>query len=347
MKNRSIHLGLALVLAGSMLAACGDDSDDDASSEEDASPSGPAEGSTTTSEAAEPEATTIRVTTLNLCSEHIHWGIEKGLFADAGLDVELLRTAGGAEGLAAIVGGSADISYTNTLSSLLAIQQGFPVQIVAGSTSATEGSHPVLVAADSDIESPADLSGTTVAIAELGGIGQYLVQRWIADDGGDDSTTSFVSLPRTELVDAVVSHKVDAVYVDPARAFKAQADGIGRVLGNPVYEATGASPASIYISTDEFVEENEDAMATWVEVMEQAAEQFADPANATERNAVMSAVCGQPAESIAASTPYEPEFDGFISMETLGKVYDVLVAEGALREGGVDLEASVAEFARE
>ena len=231
----AVVLTLALVAA-----ACGDDD----------APAATTQATTTT----EAGPTTVRVTTLFVCSEaHIGWGVAKGVFAAHGLEIELVRTAGGAAGLAAIVADAADISSTNPASAILAVNQGFPIQIISGSFVANPDgqgfAEGVVVAADSDIQGPGDLAGHKVAVNELGSQNHIFTQAWIRAAGVDPSDVNMLALPFPELVPAVLEGRVDAALMTGSQVAQTVGPGTGRFIGNPLTDVIGPVPIATYIST--------------------------------------------------------------------------------------------------
>ena len=75
-------------------------------------------------------------------STFIEVGLKQGFFKEAGLDIEVLYTEGGASTLTPVIAGSIDIAMTNgTLGAVAAYAKGMPVRIIsAEATGAPERS---------------------------------------------------------------------------------------------------------------------------------------------------------------------------------------------------------------
>lgn len=364
---RAVRLLAGLVLVVLVLAGCGTDGDDGGGQAATPSPTGaPVETEATAGEAtteptpaASPTATgtegteaagetsTLRVTTLYVCSEaHLAWGIDRGLFADEGIEIELVRTAGGAAGLAAIVADEADLSSTNPVSAMLARSQGFPIKVVSNSFDArTEGdgfAEGVVVHADSDISGPEDLEGRTVAVNEIGSQNDVFTRAWIRGAGVDPMSVNMVALPFPELVPAIEDRRVDAAMVTGSHVAQLDAAGTGRMIGNPLTEVVGPVSIAAYMATEEFLDSDGELVQSFVDGLSAAVEEVNDPANREDVLAVMADYCEAPAPALEAV-----RFAGWnahIDTEQLGRVGEVLVEQGMLQEPP-DVDALVAPTA--
>src|SRR5262245_50197458 len=101
-------------------------------------------------------------------STFIDVGLKQGYFKEAGLDIEILYTEGGASTLTPVIAGSIDIAMTNgVLGVVAAYAKGMPVRIIsAEATGAAEAfwyARP-----DSGIKRLADTNGKTVAFSSPG-----------------------------------------------------------------------------------------------------------------------------------------------------------------------------------
>lgn len=340
-RRRGIARWLALLAVVLLVAAsCGDDDDGDAA--DDTGTTAPA-GETTVAgddgdgdEVDEDEGpTTVRVTTLFVCSEaHLAWGMEQGIFEDHGIDVELVRTAGGAAGLAAIVSGDADLSSTNPASAILSAQNGFPIQLVAGSFDANpegEGfSEGVVVPADSDIEGPGDLAGRKVAVNELGSQNDIFTKAWIREAGVNPSDVNMLALPFPQLVPALQDGRVDAALLTGSQVAQMVGPGDGRKIGNPLVDVIGPVPIASYIATEEFLEGNREAVDSFVAALSESIDQIEDPANRDEVLEVASEFCEAPVEGLR--NVRFVDWNAFVDVDTLSQISEILVQEGMLRE---------------
>ncbi|MDE0494781.1 MAG: ABC transporter substrate-binding protein [Acidimicrobiaceae bacterium] len=302
------------------------------------------EAATTTTAAPEPEGpATVRVTSLGLCNEiSVFWARDKGIFAANGIEVELVRTQGGAGSLAAIIGGSADAAFTNAFSTIIAYNQGFPISWIATAYNTTEEPLPVasavIAGAPTGIQGPEDLVGKRIGVNELGGVNQIVTSVWLRKNGVDPTDANFVALPFAELVPAVVSGRLDAAQVPLSMAARAGDDVV--ILEDPYREGTGKVVFAGYVVTNDWLEANPDTARAFLTSLEQA---NAELLATDERFEVMAANCPVPA--VALANQAEQEFLAPVDFDLMNKIAGILVDEGILGEAP-DLNDLIPEWSR-
>lgn len=110
----------------------------------------------------------------------LYVAIDKGLFAQNGLDVQKVTAGSGAQGVAAVIGGHADFSLQDPMTAVLANLKGAKLVNVANVVAGV----PVwiLTPPDSALKNPADLAGKTVSTALPPSTSTYLLQRLIKEE---------------------------------------------------------------------------------------------------------------------------------------------------------------------
>nr|WP_254369090.1 ABC transporter substrate-binding protein [Paraburkholderia phenazinium] len=110
----------------------------------------------------------------------LYVAIDKGLFAQNGLDVQKVTAGSGAQGVAAVIGGHADFSLQDPMTAVLANLKGATLVNVANVVAGV----PVwiLTPPDSALKNPADLAGKTVSTALPPSTSTYLLQRLIKEE---------------------------------------------------------------------------------------------------------------------------------------------------------------------
>lgn len=147
----------------------------------------------------------------------IYLGDDQGFFEDEGLDLTIETATGGAAIVPAVVSGDYQFGFSNTLSLMVAADQGLDIKMVSsavattGDTSKDMGA--VITKADSGISSPADLAGKTVSSNSVGNINDTAVRTLVDEAGGDSSTIKFVEVPFPDAIAAVENDQVDAAFV--------------------------------------------------------------------------------------------------------------------------------------
>jgi NitT/TauT family transport system substrate-binding protein len=147
----------------------------------------------------------------------LYLGVDKGYFKDAGLDVTVQSTTGGAVAVPGVVSGDYDFAFGNYVSGMVARDKGIDIKYVTNATTATEtgGFQAVVVPKDSPIQKPADLAGKTVSVNNLSNINDTTIRGVVDADGGDSSKVKFLELAFPDAAAAIEGGKVDAGTVNP------------------------------------------------------------------------------------------------------------------------------------
>lgn len=342
MGSRRWRAGTALVLAALMtvaVGACGSD-DDEAGAEagggEAAGGGGDGGG-----------LTPVRVTSIGYCNEiYLWWAQEHGIFEDHGLEVELVNSQGGAAGVAALMSGEVDFSFTNGYTALISLSQGFPLKFVSlayeSAPPGTDEVNSLIVQSDSGIESVQDLEGKRIGVNELGGINQIVTTVWLEKEGVDPEAVDFVALPIDQLPSAVANGQIDAAQV-PAANVSADQSGEVTSLGDPYQEGPGVVEFAGYLTSEELFEENPETSEAFQASLTESIEQAFDPANADAAWQLAGENCNQDPE-VLASQP-QNTYRATIDMEVLDEMAQTLVDQGFLQEAP-DISNFVPEFAR-
>ena len=91
----------------------------------------------------------------------VFWGVKSGMYAKAGLDVQIVPTSSGTAATTAVVAGAYEMGKASLISVMLAHLKGFPIALIAGGA-VWDPKIPfsqVLVAADSTLKMGPDLNG--------------------------------------------------------------------------------------------------------------------------------------------------------------------------------------------
>ncbi len=138
-------------------------------------------------------------------------GLEQGLFAKYGIDIEISAMTGDAKLQQALTAGSVDFGLGSGPSMAFAVK-GSPVHAVAA-FAAEPRNISVVVAADSPIKTVADLKGKLLAVTTAGSLTDWLAHRIAVQEGwGVDgirtnalgSFESFVAAMRTKQIDGLM-----------------------------------------------------------------------------------------------------------------------------------------------
>lgn len=134
--------------------------------------------------------------------------VERGFFADAGLDIKAFRFNSGPTCAQALYSGAADIASMGDTTALIAVSQETPFTIIA-SHGRGEHRHRLVVKKDAAVHRAVDLSGKTVAVKKgTSTYGGFL--SWIASQGLDVSQMQIIDMRPEEMPEALAAGSVDA-----------------------------------------------------------------------------------------------------------------------------------------
>ncbi|MCU7925904.1 MAG: NrtA/SsuA/CpmA family ABC transporter substrate-binding protein [Candidatus Thiodiazotropha sp. (ex Dulcina madagascariensis)] len=134
---------------------------------------------------------------------------EKGYFTDQGLDVTLLKVSSGKTALKAVLEKRADMGATSENPIMHAVLKNKPVRLLATILS-TGRNYVVLGRKDRGISSMIDLKGKKVGVTP-GTNSEFLLEAMLTLNGVNSKEIEKVPIPPTQITDAIVKGKVDAI----------------------------------------------------------------------------------------------------------------------------------------
>jgi NitT/TauT family transport system substrate-binding protein len=224
-----------------------------------------------TAEPGEDGLIPVNVAVIPIVDTAALWlGVEQGFFEDEGLDVEIDTAAGGAAIVPGVVSGDFEFGFSNYVSLYFANDRGLGLSVVANGVTAGADLERdfggVVVSADSDIETAADLSGRTVSVNTLANIGDSTVSQIVNDDGGDASTIEFVEVGFPDAPAALEGGQIDAAWI--VEPFLTQAvDAGARVV---TYNFNGFDPeldVAGYFTSERMIAENPEVVDSFRSAM--------------------------------------------------------------------------------
>jgi len=159
-------------------------------------------------------AMTVKIGVLPSSGE-VFYAIENGFFARRNLDVQLQMQNSGAAGAAAMVGGSIDITESDSVTVIKAHDHGLPfVALAPGLIDSVKAPTVALVVRDPEIKLGKDFNGKVISTNSLQNLGTLLADAWIDNNGGDSKTLKWIELPFSALSPALQRGTIDA-YIAP------------------------------------------------------------------------------------------------------------------------------------
>ena len=173
------------------------------------------------------------------------YGVQSGLFKNAGLDVSMEPQHNGPSVMSGVVGNSYQFGKSSTPPLIAAFSKGLPFTIVwpAGLYDARAPIAGLLVKSDSALKKAADLNGKTIAVGALNDIHSLAVMAWMDKNGGDSTTVKFTEVPISEIPIAIAQGRVLAGSVNEPVLSAALDDKTLRSLGA---HFSGIAPRFMY-----------------------------------------------------------------------------------------------------
>jgi NitT/TauT family transport system substrate-binding protein len=257
--RRALAALLFVILA---VAACGDD------------------GGGAGGEAGEPARVRVQ-DTAGVPSAFLEYGVQQGFFEERQLDVQVTPSQGGATVVPAVVSGDSDIAGSNLVSVLLAHGKDIPVKIVAPGTfvrgERSQDFSAILVAGDSDIRSPNDLEGKTLAVNTLKNVAELAAKASLSKHGVDVSKIELAEVDFPDMNGALAEGRVDAAFqIEPFVSLGLKEGH--RVIDRPYVGTKPGLQIGCYFTSEQYLSENEDVVERFRQgVAETAAAIAEDP----------------------------------------------------------------------
>jgi NitT/TauT family transport system substrate-binding protein len=259
----SLFTALLIALAACLVAACGDDDD-----------GGGGGGG---------EQATVRVQdTAGVPSAFLEYGVQEGFFERRGLDIQVTPSQGGATVVPAVIAGDTDIGGSNLVSVMLAQDKGVPVKIVAPGTfvrgEREQDFSAIVAAGDSDIRSPQDLEGKTLAVNTLKNVAELTAKASLAKQGVDVSTIKLAEIDFPDMNAALAQGRVDAAFeIEPFVSLGVKEGH--RIVHRPYVGTKPGLQIGCYFTSEQYLNENGDVVDRFREGVAETAQAIAeDPA---------------------------------------------------------------------
>jgi aliphatic sulfonates family ABC transporter substrate-binding protein len=260
--------------------------------------------------------------------------VEKGYFAEEGIDIEPLVFSSGPACSEALLTGSADIGTMGDTTAVIAVSRA-PVKIVA-SHGGGEDRHRIIVAADSRVRAPSDLVGKRVAVKK--GTSTYGgLLAWADSVALDLSQVTVTDMRPPDMPDALLSGSVDAMVASEPTPSVVEEHG-GRQLAT--LGGLGNTYPILLVAREAFLDVQPEAVRAFLRAIARGAalvDQHPD-----EAAAIMSQKTGlspETAERAIGHHYYNVQLAGE-TMASLQSTADFLLAEGI-----IDLRPSFGEAA--
>jgi NitT/TauT family transport system substrate-binding protein len=269
----------------------------------------------------------------------VAFGVQKGIFAEHQLNVELVVQQGGAAIIPNLMSGEMQIGGSNVVSILLARGTGLPMKIIAPGTAV--GSDPntdfsaVIVAPDSPLTTPKDLAGKTIAVNTLKNVSEVALKASLEANGVDITAIKLLELPFPSMLGAVQKHQVDAAFVIEPFVTMARSQG-ARLLVRPYVQAKANLGVGTYSATEQYIQQNPAVIKAFQAAAAQTAKYITE--HPDEYRAALPTIAKLSPD--LAPTVNIPVWGERVDIESLRFLGDKMMSYGLLRDAP-DVNAAV------
>jgi NitT/TauT family transport system substrate-binding protein len=227
------------------------------------------------------------------------------------------------------------------VSLLIGQTEGLPVQVIAQGIQATDDAEndtaAVAVAADSEVQEPADLEGATIAINTLRNISELTVKAALEGEGVDVSTLNFVEVPLPDMVGQLESGQVDAAgLVEPF--ITTGKDAGHRMI---IYDRVATEPEMTianYFTTTEYMESDPEVVEGFVRAINRSLEYATEnPDEARQAIAGFTEIPPDVLERVVL-----PLWQTDLNVESIENTAELMVTHG-IAEEQADVDALIAD----
>ncbi len=244
-----------------------------------------------------------------------------GLFAKAGIDVQIERAGSGAAIAAAVLAGSFDIGLSNlvTLMSAHVRGVGFTLLAPAGTYYSKTPFSELVVAHDSTASSGKDLNGKTIATPALDSLSTLVISNWVDKHGGDSRTLKFVEIPISAAQAAIELHRVDAALMNDTALATALASGNVRILAPAMDAVAPEFPYSGWFASSDWAAKHPDLVQAFARTVAESTAYT--NAHHAETAAMLAAFTGQTLETIEHAN--RPELGTVLHLSEIQPLIDL------------------------
>lgn len=141
-----------------------------------------------------------------------YYAIDRGFFANAGLDVDLHAFTTGGAITVAIAAGALDVGMADPIQVGDAVNRGIPFKFFAGASeySTDAPTTQLCVLQGGPVKSVKDLAGRTLGVFGLKSMPAYATRAWLEAHGVDSAAVTFVEIPPSAMVPAIARGTVVA-----------------------------------------------------------------------------------------------------------------------------------------
>ncbi|HEY1362268.1 MAG TPA: ABC transporter substrate-binding protein [Xanthobacteraceae bacterium] len=209
----------------------------------------------------------------------------EGFFKAEGLEIEISKFQSGAAAVPVLQSGRIDIAFSNTVSTLQAIEQGLDAIVLAPAAvvrSSPPDTTTAILVRKGSIKSIKELEGKRMAVNVINSTAWLHAVAALELHGVDHGKVRFVEVPFPQMNDPLLNSQVDAIgQVEPFRSALMET-GKAEIVSWPYVETAPGSDITQYLALASWVDKNRDAAVRFARAVAKGA-QFAKTNEAAAR----------------------------------------------------------------
>jgi NitT/TauT family transport system substrate-binding protein len=218
-------------------------------------------GTSGTTAAGQTETITVGVPPV-ISGADIYVAQAEGFFAKNHLSVSVKSLNGGSAIVPAMEGGSVQIGESNVVSVIQSATRGIDEPCFSGANTDPSSGHYLSLVAKSGVTAK-DLAGKTIAVNATDGVNQLLADAYLASQGVDPSSVTFIGLQFPDMPAALSSGRVTAAMTSEPFTTVALGEGGTLLAATPLQYVAGEPTYSCW-----------NAEASWISSHKQEAAEF-------------------------------------------------------------------------
>jgi NitT/TauT family transport system substrate-binding protein len=310
MSKKSLLAAGALVAVTALLAGCAGSSD-----------------AGTDSDAGSAELTKITVATNpSAQTAPIYLGIQDGIFAKHGLEVELVPQTDVAAIISGVASGQYDFGFATVVHVINANVNDIPIRAVAtveGQQKAEEEpdeGNALVAGPDSGITSAGDLGGKTLGVIGLSSLNTLAAWDMADKEGVDTTSINLVQLPFGQMPAALAAGDIDAAVVQAP--FIAEAEGVGAtIIGKPNVETFPDMAVGLYTTSQGYIDQNPDTVKAFADAMVESQQYASENIDKAKETLVTNLNL---TEEAAKAAKWNTDSDPYVNVDGFEKAQELL-----------------------
>jgi NitT/TauT family transport system substrate-binding protein len=264
---------------------------------------------------------------------------KQGYFKGEGLEVEMTNVGSGAQGVPLLQSGRLDIMFSNTVTTLQALEQGLDATILAPGAvvrAQSPDTTTALMVLKGSARTPKDLEGKRVSVNVINSTAWMYMVALFDKHGVDRSKIRFVEIPFPQMNDPLLNKQIDAIgQVEPFRTVLMDTGKVD-AIGWSYVEVQPNADITQYLALSAWVKKNPQTAARFARAIVKGA-QFANSEEAATRDINQQFTKLNPA---LKDRVLLPRFGTAVSLPEIRKTMDLMLKYGLLKQP-VDLSGRV------